>query len=662
MKKLIILFLLLMPIVMANNITFEGYQDINVNVDITSGINIDYLSTNYDIDYVFANLTFFPRQDEFQTITNKNIIYDDELEEGVDYLLYTWNNPTITQIDYGLDYIINSKFKIKYVTSKIGFPATNIPDNIEIYLQPTEYINSDNYLIIQQANEIVSGEDDLYEAVFKIGVWTRENIDYDLNTLTAELVQDSVWVLNNKQGVCDELTALFIAMLRSVGIPAKFVSGVAYTNTIDGFGNHAWAEVYFPGKGWVAYDVTYGQFGYVDASHIKMKEGLDAKESSVNYGWLSNNVEINIGSMNIETSLVSTGNSNPQFIDLELNLLKNNVGGGSYVPIEIKLKNNNNYYMSTTVFVTKAPELLEDNRQDVLLKPGEEKSIFWILQVPYDLQEGYVYTSTIEVVDSFDAIDSGSLQYASDYDYYSLEEAENKLEELSQEEEKNYLSDLSINCQTSKETFYTYEEGVLLCNIENTGNMNLDGLQVCFLSDCQTINLAITGSQNVEFPFKLEESNQEYSVTVSNADITQHGYVDIEVRKSPNLRIENLDYPNDISYKDEGEIKFNLKSDSKAYGVLIKVNKKIVFDLKEFGGDEDFVIPFKGDYFHKNQKELKIEYKDNNGMVYDVKEDLNIEVVGVPFYVQIGWSWLLIVLLVVLYIFRKQIKGVFSKT
>ena len=220
--KIIILFLLLIPIALASNETFDQYQDINVNVKINSGINIEYLSSNYNIDYIFANLTFFPRQDEFQLITSKNLIYTDEIQEGSNYIYYKWDNPTSNQINYGLDYDLKSKFKFKYITSKINFPITNLPDDVQIYLQPTEYINSDNELIIQQATSIIEGEDDLAEAVFKIGSWTKDNIEYDLNTLTAELVQNSVWVLNNKEGVCDELTALFIAMLRSVAFQFIF--------------------------------------------------------------------------------------------------------------------------------------------------------------------------------------------------------------------------------------------------------------------------------------------------------------------------------------------------------------------------------------------------------------------------------------------------------
>lgn len=76
----------------------------------------------------------------------------------------------------------------------------------------------------------MKGESDYYKVVYELSDWTKTNIDYDLNTITAKAVKKSSWVLENRQGVCDELTNLFISMLRSVGIPARFVTGMVYTN------------------------------------------------------------------------------------------------------------------------------------------------------------------------------------------------------------------------------------------------------------------------------------------------------------------------------------------------------------------------------------------------------------------------------------------------
>jgi transglutaminase-like putative cysteine protease len=89
-----------------------------------------------------------------------------------------------------------------------------------------------------------------------------------------------------------------------VGIPARYVSGLAYTNWEgkNGWGPHAWAEVYFPGYGWVAYDITYGQFGYVDATHIKLKESVDSKEPSTLYIWKARSADIKTRKLEFSTS------------------------------------------------------------------------------------------------------------------------------------------------------------------------------------------------------------------------------------------------------------------------------------------------------------------------------------------------------------------------
>ena len=73
------------------------------------------------------------------------------------------------------------------------------------------------------------------------------------------MTEPATWVYDNRQGVCDELTGLFISMLRELGIPARFVSGVSYTNLPEfakPWGGHGWAEVWFPDVGWVPFDVT----------------------------------------------------------------------------------------------------------------------------------------------------------------------------------------------------------------------------------------------------------------------------------------------------------------------------------------------------------------------------------------------------------------------
>ncbi len=61
-------------------------------------------------------------------------------------------------------------------------------------------------------------------------------------------------------GACRDVTNLFLAACRSLGAPARFVSGYqARAETPDGRRHlHAWPEAFVPGLGWRAYDPTHG--------------------------------------------------------------------------------------------------------------------------------------------------------------------------------------------------------------------------------------------------------------------------------------------------------------------------------------------------------------------------------------------------------------------
>src|SRR3989344_2132345 len=100
MKKIIILFLiaLIIPIVYSESLSLGNVNDVTVNNRISSGLNLDYQS-GYSIDYAFANLTFFPRDDIYQDILSQDINPDAE-EINNNYILIKWYNPNLENIDF----------------------------------------------------------------------------------------------------------------------------------------------------------------------------------------------------------------------------------------------------------------------------------------------------------------------------------------------------------------------------------------------------------------------------------------------------------------------------------------------------------------------------------------------------------------------------------
>lgn len=89
-------------------------------------------------------------------------------------------------------------------------------------------------------------------------------------------------VLRTRIGDCNEHTALFVAMSRSIGIPARIAVGLAYVR--GAFYYHAWPEVYIEESAtrgfWLPVDPTFNQFP-ADATHVRLARGGLDKQAAI---------------------------------------------------------------------------------------------------------------------------------------------------------------------------------------------------------------------------------------------------------------------------------------------------------------------------------------------------------------------------------------------
>lgn len=78
-----------------------------------------------------------------------------------------------------------------------------------------------------------------------------------------------------KRGVCQDLSHVFIAAARGLGVPARYVGGHFFRS--DGItaqnAGHAWAEAYVENLGWVGFDPTHGMC--VTEAYVRVAVGLD---------------------------------------------------------------------------------------------------------------------------------------------------------------------------------------------------------------------------------------------------------------------------------------------------------------------------------------------------------------------------------------------------
>jgi transglutaminase-like putative cysteine protease len=79
-----------------------------------------------------------------------------------------------------------------------------------------------------------------------------------------------------KRGVCRDLTHIFIATARCLGIPARYIAGYLQLadGTVEQEAGHAWAEAFVPDLGWVGFDAANG-VSPTDA-YVRVAVGLDS--------------------------------------------------------------------------------------------------------------------------------------------------------------------------------------------------------------------------------------------------------------------------------------------------------------------------------------------------------------------------------------------------
>lgn len=146
-----------------------------------------------------------------------------------------------------------------------------------------------------------------------LNTWLFENFAYspgvtDISTPLAEVVR-------KRKGVCQDFAHLMLAILRSNGIPARYVSGyieacdpeqVPDPKLIGAAASHAWVEVFLPGGFWWGLDPTNNQS--TGERHVVVAVGRDYNDVAPMRGTYKGAVD---QKLNVMVSLKRQNVSNP---------------------------------------------------------------------------------------------------------------------------------------------------------------------------------------------------------------------------------------------------------------------------------------------------------------------------------------------------------------
>ena len=139
------------------------------------------------------------------------------------------------------------------------------------YLAPEPFLESDDPEVLAEARRAVLGVEDTRARAERL----VRHVAAILQKKPTVSLPSAREVLRTRVGDCNEHTALYVAMARALGIPARVAVGLVHLH--GAFYYHAWAEAYVAGPGttqglWLPVDPTLNEFP-ANATHIRLARG-----------------------------------------------------------------------------------------------------------------------------------------------------------------------------------------------------------------------------------------------------------------------------------------------------------------------------------------------------------------------------------------------------
>ncbi len=190
-----------------------------------------------------------------------------------------------------IDVADHDPFAFASVPIRPSFPLVWMPAErlmLSPYLQPDELPDTQLREIYDYAMTFVERNNhDLMETLFAMNLALHREYKYAPGSTSLETTAFDVY--STRQGVCQDLSNLFIMMARLLGIPARYVCGYIHTgnageNRIGADASHAWVQLYIPNVGWRGFDPTNGTLPHLD--HVRIAYGRHYRDTAPTEGTL----------------------------------------------------------------------------------------------------------------------------------------------------------------------------------------------------------------------------------------------------------------------------------------------------------------------------------------------------------------------------------------
>ncbi|MFA7344993.1 MAG: transglutaminase family protein [Terrimicrobiaceae bacterium] len=147
------------------------------------------------------------------------------------------------------------------------------------YLQPTPAVPTGG-TSTDWAKKFLRGGTPVGEAVAALNRAIHERFKYKPGATELKTPLATVW--KKREGVCQDFAHIMLSVLRTAGLPARYVCGYVETDgperLVGSVATHAWVEIMLPGLQWVAIDPTNN--GWCGERHITVALGRDFEDAS----------------------------------------------------------------------------------------------------------------------------------------------------------------------------------------------------------------------------------------------------------------------------------------------------------------------------------------------------------------------------------------------
>jgi transglutaminase-like putative cysteine protease len=166
---------------------------------------------------------------------------------------------TVAQPVSELKIMVSGLVRTRETNGVVGFAPSELPSGL--YLRETPYTVSSAPIRAYAARFKAKAEQDPIEALHDIMLAIGNDVEY--RTGETHVHTAGAEALEQRSGVCQDHAHIFCAVCRTLGIPARYVSGYLETDPPPGKprlagadASHAWISFFCPDAGWIDVDPT----------------------------------------------------------------------------------------------------------------------------------------------------------------------------------------------------------------------------------------------------------------------------------------------------------------------------------------------------------------------------------------------------------------------